>query len=74
MATLLNNVDNKTWGLGIGKQGKFCTTFPLRLGEGVAALQLVPGDSTEITIPFPPSVFQGIYAQPRQTPVLNVSE
>jgi len=74
MATLLNNVDNKTWGLGLGKQGKFVTTFPLRLGDGVAALQLAPGDSTDITIPFPPSVFQGDGDEPRQTLVLNITD
>jgi hypothetical protein len=74
MATLLSNVDNKTWGLGLGKQGKYCTTFPLRLGDGVAAVQLTPGDSKDITIPFPPSVFQGEGDEQRQTLVLNVTD
>ena len=67
MATLLRSVDNTTWSLSQGTQGKFATTFPLRLGEGVGALQLVPGDSHEISIPFPPSTFQGDGDEPRQT-------
>ena len=40
----------------------------------MAALQLTSGDSTDITIPFPPSVFQGEGDEPRQTLVLNVTE
>ena len=74
MATLLINVDNTTWSLGAGKQGKFVTTFPLRLGEGAGALQLVPGDSHEISLPFPPSTFQGSEDEPRQSLTLNIPE
>ena len=50
------------------------TTFPLRLGNGLAALQLVPGDSQEISIPFAPTTFQGDADEPRQTLTLNIPE
>ena len=74
MATLLSNVDNAAWSLGVGKQGKFVVTFPLRLSEGLPAIQLVPSDCRDITTPFPPSVFQGDGDEPRQTLILNISE
>ena len=73
MATLLCNVDNAAWTLGTGKQGKFVATFPLRRGNGLAALQLVPGDSHDISVPFPPSTFQDA-EEPRQTLTLNIPE
>ena len=74
MATLLCNVDNTAWSLGAPRQGKFVATFPLRLGEGLAAIQLVPGDSREISIPFPPSTFQGDGDEPRQSLTLNIPD
>ena len=74
MAALLRDVDTTAWILGTGKQGKFVQTFPLRLGNGLAALQLVPSDSREISIPFPPTTFQGDTDEPRQTLTLNVPE
>ena len=74
MATLLRNVDNTAWNLGTPRQGKFACTFPLRLGEGLPAIQLVPGDSRDITVPFPPSAYQGEGDEPRQTLTLNILE
>ena len=74
MAALLRDVDNTAWILGAARQGKFVQTFPLRLGSGTAVLQLVPGDSREVSIPFPPTTFQGDSEEPRQTLTLNVPE
>ena len=48
--------------------------FPLRLGDGLPAVQLVPGDCRDISTPFPPSVFQGTGEEPRQTLTLNIPE
>ena len=74
MASLLKNVDNAAWTLGTPRQGKFVTTFPLRLGGGFPALQLVSSDCRDITTPFPPSVFQGDGDEPRQGLTLNIPE
>ena len=74
MAALLRNVDNTAWILGAGKPGKFVQTFPLRLGHGLAALQLAPSDCREVTVPFPPTTFQGDTDEPRQTLTLNIPE
>ena len=74
MATLLGNVDNAAWSLGPPRNGKFVVTFPLRLGDGLAAIQLVPSDNREISIPFPPSTFQGSEDEPRQTLTLNIPD
>ena len=74
MAALLRNVDNTAWILWAGKHGKFVQTFPLRLGNGLAVLQLVPSGSREVTIPFPPTAFQGDSEEPRQSLTLNVPE
>ena len=73
-ATLLCNVDQAAWALGPAKSGKVGATFPLRLGDGLPAIQLVPGDCHDISTPFPPSVFQGTGEEPRQTLTLNIPE
>ena len=59
MATLLKDVNNSQWSVGLPRQGKYVVTYPLKLGEKAAAVQLVESDSHEISTPFPPSCFQG---------------
>ena len=73
MATLLQDVDNSQWSVGLPRQGKYVTTYPLKLGDKVAAVQLVDSDSHEISTPFPPSCFQGDEGA-RQGIAFNVPE
>ena len=73
MATLLKDVDNSEWSLGAPRQGKYVITYPLKLGEKAAAVQLAESDSHEIATPFPPSCFQGDEGA-RQSITFNVPE
>ena len=72
MAVLLKNVDH-AWSVGLPRQGKYVTTYPLKLGDAAAAIQLVESDSHEISMPFPPSCFHGD-EEARQGIVFNIPE